>query len=81
MAYLEASFTEGMTWDKYRAGEMQIDHIIPCIAFDLSKDYHQKACFNYRNTRMLWSTENLSKKHAHNFTKEEIEKIALGYIK
>lgn len=79
--YLQGGFEEEMSWEKYRNGEMQIDHIIPCIAFDLSKSHHQIACFNYTNTRMLWRSENLSKRHSHNFTNEEIEKIASGYIK
>lgn len=72
--YLESTFTEDMTWEKYRSGELQIDHIIPCICFDLTKESHQRVCFNYKNTRMLYASENLSKKNNKYLSPEEIEK-------
>lgn len=72
--YLESTFTEGMTWEKYRSGELQIDHIIPCVCFDLTKESHQRVCFNYRNTRMLFSSENLGKKNNKWLSPEEIER-------
>ena len=74
ITYLESTFTEGMTWDKYRSGELQIDHIIPCICFDLKKESHQRVCFNYKNTRMLFASENLGKKSNIILSPEEIEK-------
>lgn len=57
--HLEAQFTEGMTWENY--GEWHIDHIIPCIAFDLSKKEEMQKCFNYKNLQPLWAKENYSK--------------------
>ena len=58
--YLENLFTEEMSWDNY--GEVwQIDHIIPCRAFDLTDEEQLKECFNYKNTQPLLKEENLSK--------------------
>ena len=58
--YLESLFSEEMTWDNY--GEVwQIDHIIPCRAFDLTDEEQLKECFNYKNTQPLLKEENLSK--------------------
>lgn len=57
--YLEKQFKEGMTWDNY--GEWHIDHIIPCAAFDLTKEEEQLKCFNYTNLQPLWAEENEKK--------------------
>ena len=58
--YIEAQFVDGMTWDNY--GEYwQIDHIIPCAAYDLREPAEQYRCFNYRNIRPLEATANISK--------------------
>lgn len=58
-SYLEKQFEEGMTWENY--GEWEIDHIIPCCLFDLTKESHQRICFHYSNTRPLWRTQNRSR--------------------
>ena len=58
--HLENQFTEGMSWDNH--GEWHIDHIIPCAAFDLTKDEEQGRCFHYTNLQPLWAKDNLSKK-------------------
>lgn len=58
--HLEQQFEPGMTWDNY--GKWQIDHIIPCNYFDLTKEENQRICFNYRNLQPLWAEENNKKK-------------------
>ena len=58
--YLESQFRDGMSWDN-QGKVWQIDHIIPCVAFDLSVPEQQKECFNYKNTQPLLVEENLSK--------------------
>ncbi len=61
--YLESRFVEGMTWDNYGGKNgWQIDHIMPCASFDLSKPENQKKCFHYTNLQPL-SADNNRKKH------------------
>ena len=49
-----------MTWQNH--GKVwHIDHIVPCIAFDLTKPIEQQICFNYRNLQPLLTHDNLSK--------------------
>ena len=57
--YLEAKFTEGMSWENH--GEWHLDHIKPCRSFDLKDDEEQKKCFHYTNLQPLWAQDNLSK--------------------
>jgi hypothetical protein len=57
--YLESKFTEGMTWENH--GEWHIDHIRPCISFDLKHAEEQQKCFHYTNLQPLWASENLKK--------------------
>jgi len=66
--YLEARFTEGMTWSNYGTGyngkglkEWHIDHIRPCASFDLSKESEQRKCFHYSNSQPLWAKDNWNK--------------------
>ena len=58
--HLQSKFHSNMAWDNYGV-YWHIDHIIPCNFFDLTKEHHQKLCFNYRNTQPMLATENLSK--------------------
>ena len=58
--HLESQFRDGMNWENY--GKVwQVDHIIPCAAFDLTKEEQQKECFNYKNLQPLLVEENQSK--------------------
>ena len=64
--HLESLFTKEMSWDNYGRGwygkqEWHIDHIKPCIDFDLSKELEQRECFHYSNLQPLWAKENWSK--------------------
>ena len=59
--HLEHKFVEGMSWENYGRGGWHIDHIIPCIVFDLAKVSHQRVCFNYQNLQPLWEEDNLAK--------------------
>jgi hypothetical protein len=61
--YLEAKFTEGMSWENH--GEWHIDHIKPCCSFDLKDEEEQKKCFHYTNLQPLWAKDNLSKGGKH----------------
>lgn len=57
--YLEARFQEGMTWENH--GEWHVDHIRPCVSFDLTDPEQQRKCFHYTNLQPLWASDNLSK--------------------
>ncbi len=57
--HLETTFKDNMTWDNY--GEWNIDHIIPCICFDVTDEIQLLKCFNYKNLQALWGKENSSK--------------------
>lgn len=57
--HLEQQFQLGMSWSNY--GAWEIDHRIPCQAFDLSDPEQQRACFHWSNLQPLWKAENRSK--------------------
>ena len=58
--HLEKSFKLGMTKNNY--GKIwQVDHKIPCAAFDLTKPKEQVKCFHFTNLQALFVKENLSK--------------------
>ena len=59
MGYLEAKFTDGMTWENH--GKWHIDHIKPCCKFNLLDKNEQIKCFHYTNLQPLWAKDNLSK--------------------
>lgn len=59
--YIEQKFTEGMSWDKLLAGEIHLDHILPCASFDLTDAQQQSCCFHYTNLQPLWAFDNISK--------------------
>jgi len=59
--HLENQFLPGMTWDNYGLYGWHIDHIIPCIKFDLSKPEEQIKCFHYSNLQPLWAKDNIIK--------------------
>ncbi len=58
--YLEYNFKKGMTWANY-GSQWSVDHIRPCVSFDLSKAEEQKKCFFYKNLQPLWRIENIKK--------------------
>jgi hypothetical protein len=58
-AWIESKFTQGMTWDNI--GMWHIDHIKPCVSFNLTQPEEQFKCFHYTNLQPLWAKDNLSK--------------------
>jgi len=63
LAHIKAQFLPGMSWES--RNEWHIDHILPCVAFDLLDPIHQRACFHYTNLQPLWGADNLRKKDKH----------------
>jgi len=65
--HLESQFKPEMNWSNH--GEVwEIDHIIPCSKFDLSKLEDQQKCFHYSNSQPLFKTTEI----AENFGYREI---------
>lgn len=61
MEYIKSKFQPGMTWDNYGRYGWHIDHIIPCISFDLTDPREQEECFHHTNLQPLWAIDNLKK--------------------
>ena len=59
--YLERQFTKGMTWERFMAGEIHIDHIVPQKAFNLSDDDEWRRCWCLTNLRPMWAVDNWKK--------------------
>ena len=49
--HIESQFVADMTWDN-----TEIDHIVPCVTFNLAIPEEQKKCFNYTNLQPLYPT-------------------------
>lgn len=62
-AHLERQFTNGMSWDRFMAGEIHIDHIIPVASFGaIAIDTNEfRQCWALANLRPTWAKDNLSK--------------------
>jgi len=62
--HIESTIPEGYTWADYggtRIDSLQIDHIIPISAFNLTYASHRKKCFHYTNLRLITREENQRK--------------------
>jgi len=64
--HLEKHWLPGMSWDNYTSHGWHIDHIKPCVSFDLTDKEQQKQCFHYTNLQPLWSKDNCSKGSFYN---------------
>lgn len=58
--YLESKFQTGMSWDNYGKA-WEIDHIMPCAIFDLTRLEHRKRCFHFSNLQPLFGIDNRRK--------------------
>lgn len=61
ISYIEGLMESGMTWENYGRDGWEIDHVLPCAAFDLTKPSEQRKCFHYTNTQPMWAKDNRSK--------------------
>jgi len=63
LEHLEKQFTKGMSWDRFAAGEIHIDHIVPVISFGCTSPIGPEfqACWALANLRPMWAKENMSK--------------------
>ena len=57
--YIEQQLSPEMNWDNH--GEIwEIDHIIPCVSFDLILLEEQQKCFHYINMQPLFKTTEIA---------------------
>ena len=73
--WLEAQFTEGMTWEN--RSEWHVDHIVPCDAFDMTVETNQRICFWYKNLQPLWGPDNIQK--SNTYTEKEKQALISAY--
>lgn len=61
--HLRKQFQDGMTWERFMAGEIHIDHIVPKSHFKYttSEDPQFKECWALYNLQPLWANENIAK--------------------
>jgi hypothetical protein len=59
--WLEAQFEPEMSWSNHGVRGWHIDHIKPCVKFDLSDPVQQRECFHFSNLQPLWWEDNKSK--------------------
>lgn len=50
-----------MTWAKFMAGQIHIDHRVPLSAFNLGDDLEFKAAWAMTNLQPLWAVDNVKK--------------------
>lgn len=59
--HIESKFDKNMNWDNYGTKGWHLDHIKPCVSFDLTNPEEQKKCFHYSNFQPLWAEDNYKK--------------------
>ncbi|WP_413405875.1 MULTISPECIES: hypothetical protein [unclassified Synechococcus] len=74
--HIESQFDDDMNWDNWGISGWHLDHIRPCISFDMEDQRQQFVCFNYRNLMPLWGDENLSKNDTYE-PEDEVEWASL----
>lgn len=57
--FLEKQFQPGMTWSNW--GRWSVDHIVPVSSVNLCDPLARSKVFHYKNTRPVWTDENLKK--------------------
>lgn len=68
ISHIESQFDDMMEWDNWSNdidSGWNIDHIIPCAAFNFNLENEIEECFHYSNLRPLSRKENVSKKDKH----------------
>ena len=60
-AHLQRQFTKRMSWAKFCAGLIHIDHRIPLASFDMTDEAQARAAWALTNLQPLWAPDNQSK--------------------
>lgn len=64
--HIEKQFTKEMTWENYGEKGWVLDHIKPCVLFNLEIEEDLLACFHFSNYQPLWNKENSKKGSIYN---------------
>lgn len=59
--HLESLFTDGMTWDAFRRGDIHVDHKTPLAHFDLTDNDQVREAWAITNLQPLWAADNIAK--------------------
>lgn len=62
-SHLEALFVDGMSWGNY--GKWHVDHIRPCVGFDLANPLEFQECWDLSNLQPMWARDNCRKGASH----------------
>lgn len=60
-SHLELLFQPGMSWEGVFSKQIELDHVVPCAAFDLTDPVQLALCFHYKNLQPLWRKDNQRK--------------------
>jgi hypothetical protein len=60
-----------ISWEN--KGEWHIDHIKPCVSFDLELEDERHKCFHYTNLQPMWGPDNISKSDTYDEDEDERE--------
>lgn len=60
-AYIEARFTEGMSWENHTRDGWHMDHVIPLNTVDWSDPEQVRRAYHYTNVQPLWYEDNYLK--------------------
>lgn len=60
LKWIEFQFDENMSWEN-QGCFWDIDHVIPCKSYDLTKESDIMKCYNWKNMRPLEKSENYRK--------------------
>lgn len=60
--HLERQFGKSMTWGKFIAGLIHIDHVIPASRFDLADRKEFGVCYSLPNLQPMFARQNISKR-------------------
>jgi hypothetical protein len=63
--HIEKQFLPEFTWENW-GNIWELDHILPCASFDLSKENEQENCFYYKNYQPLFKTTNIAESFGYN---------------
>ena len=58
--YITEKFKSGMSWENYGKA-WEIDHVKPCVTFDLTNPKQRQQCFHYSNLQPLLPEQNRKK--------------------